>query len=301
MFAHLQHCPWEDFVNNKRATVASVVGILTILAVSLFWLIKNPKFAGNRNLTDDALLALIKNDLGAFKEFNAAGGDVHDTLPEIDGKEYSVAEGVAYFERTEFAKHLQASNVNYVKQNDKNPYDVMTITVKKNNSELLKQIALQNPKFDMQYGKNGWSLLHMAAAWCSHKLTADLSGRGKVNWDTKAKDGSTPLTLAAENDCLPMLSFWKEMGADFKAKDGRGKTALAILRTKKDAALAAFAQSFEARNIATITVEKPAPVPDFYKKRKIPKDQMVDHAAMLEPEDRPLEATETAENSEFAD
>lgn len=286
-------------MNNKRATVASVVGILTILAVSLFWLINNPKLAGNRNLTDDALLALIKNDLSAFKDFTDAGGDVHDMLPEIDGKEYSVAEGVAYFERTEFAKHLQNLKVSFVKQNDKNPYDIMTITVKKNNADLLKQISLQNPKFEMQYGKTGWTLLHMASAWCSHKLTSELNGKGKVNWDTKAKDGSTPLTLAAENDCLPMLSFWKEMGADFKAKDGRGKTALAILKTKKDAALAAFAESFEARKIATITVKES--VPDFYKKRKIPKDQIVDHSAMLEPEDRPLEATETAEYSEFAD
>jgi hypothetical protein len=42
-------------------------------------------------------------------------------------------------------------------------------------------------------------------------------------------------------------------------------------------------------------------VPDFYKRRKIPKDKMVDHAAMLEPEDRPLEAVETAAHSEFAD
>lgn len=288
-------------MNNKRATVASVVGILTILAVSLFWLINNPKLAGNRNLTDDALLALIKNDLDAFKDFTAAGGDVHDNLPEIDGKTYTVAEGVAYFERTEFAKHLQEGKVSYVKQNDKNPYDVMTITVKKNNTDLMKQIAHQNPKYEMAYGKNGWTLLHMASAWCSHKLTNELNGKGKVNWDTKAKDGSTPLTLAAENDCLPMLSYWKEKGADFKARDGRGKTALAILKTKKDAALAAFAQSFESRNIATVVVEKAAPVPDFYKKRKIPKDQIVDHAAMLEPEDRPLEATETAENSEFAD
>src|SRR5690606_25195515 len=137
--------------------------------------------------------------------------------------------------------------------------------------------------------------------YCSHKLISMLHEDGKLNWDLRAKDGTTPLTLAATNDCLPVLSYWKEKGADFKAKDGKGMTALSILQKKKDAALAAFAESFIERKIATVTIVKPAPVPDFYKKRKIPKEQIIDHAAMLEPEDRPLEATETAEFTEFAD
>lgn len=287
-------------MNKQRATLLSVAGLVGILSLSVAWLLNQPNVAKN-NLTDDALLALIKNDLKGFQAFIKAGGNVHDTLPEIDGRKYTVAEGVAYFERTEFAQKLHENKISYVSQSDKNEFDILILTVKKNNPELLKAIALENPKFEMAYGKKGWTPLHMASAWCSHKLTSQLNGKSGITWNSKAKDGSTPLTLAAENDCLPMLSYWKELGADFKAKDGRGKTALAILRTKKDAALAAFAQSFDERKIATITVEKAAPVPDFYKKRKIPKDQLVDHAAMLEPEDRPLEATETAEFSEFAD
>lgn len=301
MVAFSRHYPGEDFVNHKRATIASLAGLLGIITMATVWLLTNPRTTENRNLTDDALLALIKNDLDAFKFFIEAGGNVHDTLPEIDGQKYTVAQGIAYFERSAFGKHLHESKISYVTQDAKTPFDIMTITVKKNNPDLLKQIAFESPKYDMGYGKNGWTLLHMASAWCSHKLTSQLHETGKLSWDHKAKDGSTPLTLAAENECLPMLSYWKEKGADFKMKDGRGKSALAILQTKKDAALTAFAESFLERNIATITVVTPAPVPDFYKKRKIPKDQIVDHAAMLEPEDRPLEATETAEFSEFAD
>ena len=287
-------------MNNKRAII-SAASLLGIIAVSTFWLLTHPKNVENRNLVDEALLALIKNDQNAFENFIEAGGKVHDNLPEIDGKVYTVAQGVAYFERTKFAEYLNQGKQNYVSQDQSAPYDIMTISIKKNNPDLLKQLTKENPKFEIAYGKNGWTLLHMASAWCSHKLTSILHEEGKLNWDMKAKDGTTPLTLAALNDCLPMLSYWKEKGADFKAKDGKGQTALSILKTKKDAALAAFAESFEERKIATVTVVKKLPVPDFYKKRKIPKEQIVDHAAMLEPEDRPLEATETAEYSEFAD
>lgn len=285
-------------MNNKRATIASLVGLVSVIFIAVVWLLSLPKTADNRNLTDEALLALIKNDLDAFKSVIDAGVNVHDTLPEIDGQKYTIAQGIAYFERNSFGKYLHEKKISYVIQDEKAPYDIMTITVKKNNPDLLKQLALENPKYQAAYGKNGWTLLHMASAWCSHKLTSQLHETGKIDWNHKAKDGSTPLTLAAEHECLPMLSYWKEKGANFKAKDGRGKSALSILHTKKDAALVAFAQSFEDRKIATITVKE---VPNFYKKRKIPKDQIVDHAAMLEPEDRPLEATETAEFSEFAD
>lgn len=287
-------------MSNKRVVVSAAC-LVGVLAVSSIWVLNNSKFGSNRNLTDEALLALIKNDQKAFEHFINAGGNLHDDLPKIDGETYTVAEGIAYFERTSFGAHLHANKISYVKQDERKPFDIMTLSISKNNPDLLKQLALENPKFAMAYGKNGWNLMHLAAAKCAHKLTPILQEKGKLNWDMKAKDGSTPLTLAAESECLPMLSYWKEMGADFKAKDGRGRTALNILRSKKDAALVAFAQSFDpARTIASVTIVKPAE-PDFYKKRKIPKDQIVDHAAMIEPEDRPLEATETAENSEFAD
>jgi hypothetical protein len=288
-------------VNNKRALLSAAC-LLGVVAVSSIWHFSS-KYAANRNLTDEALLALIKNDQKAFENFIKAGGDLHSDLPKIDGENYTVAEGIAYFERASFGAHLHAMKMPYVKQDEKKLFDIMTLSISKNNPDLLKQLAMENPKYSMQYGAKGWNLLHLAAAKCAHKLTPILHEKGKLTWDMKAKDGATALTLAAESECLPMLSFWKEMGADFNSKDGRGKTALNILRTKKDAALMAFAQSFDpARSIASVvTIVKAAPEPDFYKKRKIPKDQIIDHAAMIEPEDRPLEATETAEMSEFAD
>lgn len=290
-------------MKNKQAVVASATCLLIIVAASgIFFLNKDQSHltevsTPSRNLADEALLALIKNDQKAFEAFIQAGGKVHDSLPLIDGKIYTIAEGMAYFERPGFMKYVHSQKISYVKQSKDKDFDIMTITISKNNPDILNQLVLENPDFKFKYGKKEWSLLHLASAACAFKLTETLHRKGELNWDLKAKDGSTPLTLAAEHDCLPMLSYWKEQNADFRKKDGRGLTALNILKKKKDAALVAFAESFETRKVAS----EPKKIPDFYKKRKIPKDQIVDYSALIEPEDRPLEATETAEFSEFAD
>lgn len=289
--------PRGDLVNNKRAVVSAAC-LLGVLGVSTTWLLTNPKTASDRSLSDEALLALIKNDQKAFEGVIAAGVNVHDSLPEIDGKTYTISEGMSYFERTAFMKHLEEKQISFVKQNDGTEYDIVSLAVEKNNPDLLTEITKQNPKYDKNYGKKGWSLLHIASAVCAHKQAPILHEKGHLRWDLKAKDGSTPLTIAAENDCLPMLSYWKEQKADFNKKDGRGLTAMSILKKKKDAALMAFVDSFDAgRKIASVKTEEP----NFYKKRVIPKDQIVDHSALIEPDERPMEATETAEYSEFAD
>ncbi len=291
-------------MKNKQAVVAAATCLLIIVAASGIFIMNKDETnvsegskSSLRNLADEALLALIKNDQKAFENFIQAGGKIHDSLPLIDGKVYTISEGMAYFERPGFMKYVHSQKIPYVKQSKDKDFDIMTITIAKNNPEVLNQLALENPDFKFKYGKKEWSLLHIASAACAFKLTETLHRKGELNWDLKAKDGSTPLTLAAENDCLPMLSYWKEQSADFKKKDGRGLTALSILKKKKDAALVAFAESFEERKIASV----PKKIPDFYKKRKIPKDQIIDYSALIEPEDRPLEATETAEFSEFAD
>jgi hypothetical protein len=60
--------------------------------------------------------------------------------------------------------------------------------------------------------------------------------------------------------------------------------------------LIAFAKSFDPSNMI---VRKE--LPDFYKARKFPKDRAADKSGIIEPEDRPEDAMETAEYSEFAD
>lgn len=280
---------------NRRIVVSIVA--LAALSGGSFWYFSKPQQTVSRNLSDEALLALIKNDQKAFDSVLEAGVNIHEKLPLIDGKIYTIAQGTAHFERVGFMKSLSMKKISYLKQSASDDFDIMTLAVHKNNPEILSQLALEKPDFKLSYGKKGWSLLHLASSICAHKLTPVLHTEGKLDWSLKAKDGSTPLTLAAQSDCLPMLSYWKEQGADFNQKDGRGLTALSILRTKKDAALLAFAESFMPRRSASVVVAEV----NFYKKRKIPKEQRIDHAAMIEPDDRPLEATETAESSEFSD
>lgn len=285
---------------QKKKIIILSSFLLGVTTFSAIWGYKQSKQLSHRSPTDDALLALIKNDHKAFDAFITSGGKVHDLLPLIDGKTYSVAQGIAYFERTSFAKYLNSKKINYLTQDEKKDFDIMTISIAKNSPELLKQLGQENPNYSLAYGNKGWTLIHMASAQCSFRLMEILEKEGKLSWNLKAKDGSTPLTLAAEYDCLPILSYWKKSGADFKLKDGRGMSALAIIKEKKDAAFMAFADSFESRKIVSVGVVANVE-PNFYKKRQIPKDQIVDHAAMIEPADRPLEASETSEFSEFAD
>lgn len=286
-------------MSNKRLITTSVIALSTVSILGHYF-IGQSGFFNSRNHPDSALLALIKNDQKSFESFIKSGGDLNANLPEIDGKTYTVSEGIAYFERSNFSKYLNQNKISFLVQKNAAAYDIMTISVSKNNSLLSEELAKENPNLEMGYGSKGWTLLHMASAACSYKIIEVISGP-KVGWNTKAKDGSTPLTLAAQNDCLPMLSYWKDHGANFRFKDGRGLSALGILQQKKDAALLAFANSFSSRKIASINGSEAAAEINFYNKRKIPKDQVVDHASMVEPSDRPLEATETSEMSEFAD
>lgn len=257
--------------------------------------------AGMGHLRDQALLALIKNDQEAFEAFITSGGDVHSSLPLIDGKVYTVAQGLSYFERPGFVKFLQTRKIKFIRESSDKGHDVLSLSIPKNNPELMELYLKEGPKLTSVYGEKEWSLLHLASVHCSQKLTALLHGKGKMNWNMKAKDGTTPLTLAADHECLPVLSYWKEHKADFKATDGKGRTALSILKKKKDAALLAFAESFEERIPAAISPASAKPEINFYKKRKIPKEKLVDHTALVEPEARPIEPVETAEMSEFAD
>lgn len=279
------------------------LGAMGLLVASAFlsWKFANPpKSARTGDLGDQALLALIKNDQAAFEAFIASGGDVHSFLPLIDGKFYTVSQGLSYFDRPGFVKFLQSKKIKFIRESQDRSYDVLSLSIPKNNPELMELYIKENPGLSSVYGDKEWTLLHLTSVHCSPKLVAFLNGKGKLGWNVRAKDGSTPLTLAAEYECLPVLSFWKNQKADFKAQDGKGRSALSILKKKKDAALLAFAESLEVRTPAGGTPTA-RPEVNFYKKRQIPKERLVDHTALIEPEARPIEPIETAEMSEFAD
>jgi hypothetical protein len=280
---------------NKIIVAACAFGVFGLSVAA--WKSTAPQNTSKRNLTDEALLALIKNDVSSFQSVLDAGVDLQSMLPQVDGKTYTVSEGMAHFNRVNFMHAIHAKNKSFIKQHPSKDYDILSLSIAHNNPDMMETFFKEKPDFKLTYGSKKLGLLHLASLTCSQKLVPILHQKAGLSWDQKAKDGATPLTLAAENDCLPVLSYFKEHNADFNEKDGRGLSALSILRKKKDAALVAFAESFETRKPTSITVAEV----NFYKKRKIPKDQVVDYSTMIEPEERPLAATETAEISEFAD
>lgn len=281
---------------NKRIVIGG--SALACLALTSVLVMKNSRTS---NLDDMALLSIIKNDQAAFESYIAAGGKLGANL-NVEGGTYMVGELVVKYERLGFVKYAKDKKMIF-DVDPKKAFDVYSLSVSKNNPEILTLLTDSKPDLNAKtYGAKSWSLLHMASSECSHKVIPVLHKSG-MNWNTKAKDGSTALTVAAESGCLQALSYWKENGADFKAKDGRGMTALSIMSKHKDAALMAFAESFmPKRTIASVTTIAVAPAePNFYNKRVIPKDQLASRADLIEPEDRPDEANETAEYSEFSD
>lgn len=280
-------------MKNKRVVIG--VGVSACLMLSSLYVFKN---SGSRNLKDEALLSIIKNDQKSFEAFIAAGGRLDLSL-EVEGKTYMVGELLVKYERVNFINYAASQKIPFNADGD-----MWSMAVVKNNPELLQSLMGAFPDYKLnskKYGPDERNLLHIASVECAYKVTGILDNAG-MDWSDKDKKGATPLTLAAQHDCIGALSYWKEHGADFKFKDGRGLTALSILSKKKDAALAAFAQSFIERMPASVVLKAAAPAePNFYKKRQIPKDNLASRADLIEPEDRPDDANETAEYSEFSD
>jgi hypothetical protein len=287
----------EIAMNKNKKTVVIGGTALACLMLTTAIVMKNNSTG---NLDDMALLSIIKNDQNAFEDYIAAGGKLGSNL-DVEGGSYMVGELIVKYERLGFVKYAKSKNMEF-DVDAKKAFDVYSLSVAKNNPEILTLLTHKKPNLTAKtYGAKNWSLLHMASSECSHKVIPVLHKAG-MNWNIKAKDGSTALTVAAEAGCLQALSYWKEHGADFKAKDGRGMSALSMLSKHKDAAMMAFAESFmPKRTIASVTVAAAPAEPNFYKKRIIPKDQLANRADLIEPEDRPDDANETAEYSEFSD
>lgn len=282
-------------MKNKRVIIG--VSVTACLALSSFFLFKN---SASRNLQDEALLSIIKNDQSAFESFIAAGGRL-DTKVSVEGQNYMVGQLLVKYERINFIKYVADKKIPFSPDLNADS-DMWTMAVSKNSPDLLNALMGAFPDYKLNsksYGLDKRNLLHLASVDCSFKVVGILDNAG-MDWNDKDKKGATPLTLAAEHDCLQALSYWKEHGADFKSKDGRGMTALNILNKKKDAALMAFAESFIERRAPASVAPAPAE-PNFYKKRIIPKVNLANRADLIEPEDRPEDANETAEYSEFSD
>jgi hypothetical protein len=275
-------------------------GVGVALSLYTFTQFQNSHFS--KNLTDQALLSIIKNDQHSFKSYLAKGGTLDSSL-NLEGQSYKIGELLVKYQRISLIKLVSEINLP-ISFGDSADSDMWTMAIPQNNPDLFQALMDTNPDYKLNsksYGKEGRNLLHLASVQCSHKLLGLLQASG-MNWNDKDKTGATALTLAARHDCLQALSFWKERSADFRAIDGRGESALSILRKKQDSALVAFADSFEEKTQTVVVAHSsPAKVPNFYKKRTNPRDRVVNRSHLLEPADRPDDANESSEYSEFSD
>jgi hypothetical protein len=254
--------------NRRIASAAVALLLLGALSVS-FYKQKYPKLVGSEASQDD------------------------------DQSEYQDHEHVAHGEDTRApASETEAISKVISEASSGSSFSVMSEAMSSNNPEVLKAIAAHDPDFKTKYGEGEWSLLHIASYQCSPEMVKALHKNGKLNWDLKAKDGTTPLTIAAEKNCLPVLQYWKDQKAGFTKADGRGKSALSILKKNDDdAALATFVTGLEGRKPASKQVAEVT----FYRKRSFPSGPVADKRPIADPNVRPEEVPETAEFSEFAD
>ncbi|MGE3609261.1 MAG: ankyrin repeat domain-containing protein [Bacteriovoracaceae bacterium] len=261
-----------------------------ILSVGVLLLTQWLKKSNSKISSDVALLALVKNDLKGFENYLQNGGNLSDPLPLIDGQQLNLAEGIVFFERIEFWKLIQRKKIKLT-----GSPNLVHLSIKKNNPQLLELILNDDPAAFQNKEK---SLLHIASENCSDKVIKILHKKSNISWHSQDKNGRTPLTIASENGCVSLLNYWKKEKAQFHTKDGRGISALDILKKKKGQDILQLVEKLEERRPAN--AEKLAEV-NFYKKRVVPKDQIIDRSSLIEPEIRPMDAVETADKSEFAD
>lgn len=306
---------------SKKQKVLAVSCLMFCLTTATVW-----KFSADAphhlSLEERGTQAILKNDLVAFKAFIKAGGkpetlfknQLASPMAETAGVKafkndqmaWTIAEALVAYERVEFIEYLQNEKISFVKQAADGKEDIVSLAVETNNPAVFQAILREKPDLHKEYGAEKKNLLHIASASCSAGLADILYNSGVYSAQDMQKDGSTPLTIAAAGDCVPMITFWQAKKEDFTAKDGAGKTALQILKANKSEVAAEIAKSVEAnqpanRKPASVTVKLDPKVPDFYKLRKYPKDVLADPALLVDPEIRPLDSDSTAEYTEFAD
>lgn len=291
--------------NNKKTIVAGAVFLFCLS--SGYFLSKSGKDSGVAIIStpEAALTAIIKNDQKGFETFVKKGGDLHAIVTMADGKKMSIAEAVAQFDRVSFVKVMQEQKKTFLKQ--KPDGDMLTIAVRKNNPEMVKAILAEKPNLAFAYGEKKQNLLHITSESCADKVTDILHKTGKLSPEQRSSDGATALTTAARAKCVPVLTYWKDQKVEkvnFHKLDGKGSSVMSLLQKQKEPEAKALVVAIHA-SPAGRTPASAAPEDlgrfSFYKKRKIPKDELADHNSLVEPEIRPLDTDESAEHSEFAD
>lgn len=259
--------------------------------------------------------AIKNNKVEVFEEYLSNGGKLDEVVYLENNQQVTVAEAIVQYERTDFIQKVVAHNKKVTKAE-------WQATVKEGNisqtslgllvGAVAKMGQPQVKKEFLDLVKEDAQVLAATKSVASEVLpevvqTCDeneISFLGDLGADPLQKntDGSSALVKASESKCFKAISYWKkDQNVDFDKKNEEGVTAFDVLAKFKDPELQSFTDTLQedgVREIASLKA-KPSNRVSFYKKRSAP--SIIDPEALVEPELRPDEATETAEFSEFSD
>src|SRR5690606_27735831 len=166
-------------------------------------------------------------------------------------------------------------------------------------SEMLN-LSKDNPEVLSAIETAASEVLPEAVETCDQDQIRFLGDLGANPMDKNQK-GSNALGAAGKTKCFNAISYWKkEQKIDFDEKNEEGISGFDVLSKFKDPELQSFTDTLQEEGVREIASLKPkVKRVSFYRKR-VP-SAIVDPEALVEPELRPDEATETAEFSEFSD
>lgn len=273
--------------------------------------------------------AIKNNQIEVFEKYLKAGGVLSEVVM-VENKEMSLAEVIVKHERLEFIRRAAV-----IVPDQLEPFEVADIRedtdAKSYLASSLPSVALQasannlapiigaalkmgNKNFNkeiLKLSKNDPQVLESAELAASEILpeivqTCDQDqirflGDLGANPLTNNGEGKNGLASAGKSKCLKAISYWKkEQNVDFDKPNEEGISGFDVLSKFKDPELQSFTDNLQdevVREVASLKAKTNRV--SFYKKRSTP--SIIDPEALVEPELRPDEATETAEFSEFSD
>lgn len=265
--------------------------------------------------------AIKDNNIAPFVSYLEEGGSLNEVV-EVDGKSMTLAQVVVHHERLEFVQKAASitfdQTPNHNHEISQNPKSFLSENKNGSSSPLvpLLQVTAQfaKPGFKAKVlglSKNDPDVMKTMKGAASEVLpevveTCDqeqISFLGDLGANPMAKNnaGKNALNSAGKSKCLKAISYWKkDQKIDFDQKNGEGISGFDVLAKFKDPELQSFTDKLQNETVREISsLKSKVKRVSFYKKR-IP-SAIIDPEALVEPELRPDEATETAEFSEFSD
>lgn len=279
--------------------------------------------------------AIKENNIEIFESYLEEGGSLNEVI-EVNGSQMTLAEAIVHHERLEFIQKAasinvaQASHTNHeFHQTPKNlsgdghkdhlsesesaslsPGDsysllvpLLQVVARSAKPEFKKAVLgllKTNPELVRPLKGAASEVLPEVVATCDQEQISFLGDLG-ADPLVKNNEGRNGIDAAGKTKCFKAISYWKkDQKIDFDKKNEEGISGFDVLAKFKDPELQSFTDKLQGETIREISSLKPkVKRVSFYKKR-VP-SAIIDPEALVEPELRPDEATETAEFSEFSD